>query len=89
MPSPASSSNAYFYSGKYYALVKVAPATKDDKIVNGAKLITTEWTSLAHSGFETVDSALMSLQTSKDAYFFSKDQYVRIIVNAGTTNDTI
>ncbi|KAJ7122355.1 hypothetical protein C8R44DRAFT_831600 [Mycena epipterygia] len=89
LPNPKNSDEAYFFFDKQYALIKVAPGTTDDAIVNGPKTITDNWPSLKDAGFEVVDACLANPDNSEEAYFFSGDKYVLIKVEPATTDDTI
>ncbi|KAI0676608.1 hypothetical protein C8Q78DRAFT_1065378 [Trametes maxima] len=51
LPNPSNSAEAYFFSGEQYALINIAPGSNGDYIVNGPKLVRTEWPSLHQAGF--------------------------------------
>lgn len=51
LPNPDNSDEAYFFSGENYALINIQPGTTDDYIVNGPKLVRTEWPSLHEAEF--------------------------------------
>ncbi|KAI0860057.1 hypothetical protein F4860DRAFT_515317 [Xylaria cubensis] len=80
---------AYFFCGKSYSLIKVEPGTNNDEIVNGPKLISTEWPSLHESSFSTVDSSVMIPKSDPEAYFFNGADYCRIKIARGTNDDSI
>ncbi|PIL27047.1 transporter [Ganoderma sinense ZZ0214-1] len=46
MTNPDNPEEAYFFRGSDYVLVNICPGTTDDYIVNGPKLVHTEWPSL-------------------------------------------
>lgn len=80
---------AYFFRDKYYSLIKIKPGTTNDVIVNGPKLITTEWTSLRNENFATVDSTVAIPKSTPETFFFNGADYCRVKVARGTTNDSI
>ncbi|KAF8651597.1 hypothetical protein AX16_004687 [Volvariella volvacea WC 439] len=87
--SPTKKSEAYFFSGTRYALIKIVPGTTDDYIINGPKSIVSEWPSLRNAGFSMVDAVLPSPNGNGETYFFSGNRYALIRVIPGTTDDYV
>ncbi|MFI1303021.1 hemopexin repeat-containing protein [Streptomyces sioyaensis] len=80
----------YLFKGDQYALVKSAPGTTDDKIINGPKAITEGWPSLKGTVFENgIDAAVQSPANTEEVYLFTEDQYVLVNYAPGTTDDKI
>lgn len=86
--NPYNTQEAYFFADTRYALVKVAPGTTDDTIVNGPKLIVREWPSLKAAHFGKVD-AVLPTGDDHEAYFFAQDEYALIDIAPGTNNDKL
>ncbi|KIM41606.1 hypothetical protein M413DRAFT_27916 [Hebeloma cylindrosporum] len=89
LPNPADKSQAYFFSGTRYALIKINPWSNDDYIAIGPNFIADEWPSLRKAGFTTIDLALTNPANTDEAYFFSGSRYVLINVKPGSNNDYI
>ncbi|KAG8723688.1 hypothetical protein FRC09_002222 [Ceratobasidium sp. 395] len=86
--NPYNPQEAYFFADTRYALVSAHPMTAEDKIINGPKLIATEWPSLKAAGFGRID-AVLPTGDGYEAYFFSRDKYALINTSPGTTKDYI
>ncbi|KAG8737308.1 hypothetical protein FRC10_008366 [Ceratobasidium sp. 414] len=86
--NPANKKEAYFFADTQYALISVEPATNNDKIVNGPKLIVREWPSLKAAHFGKVD-AVLPTGDDNEAYFFAQDEYALVDVAPGTNNDKL
>lgn len=80
---------AYWFKDKQYVRIGgINPGTTDDHIITGPKSITDFWPSLKQAGFHDVDSVLP--MPGNEAYFFCKDQYVRVgKIIPGTTDDYV
>ncbi|KAF9258743.1 hypothetical protein L218DRAFT_876344, partial [Marasmius fiardii PR-910] len=90
LPNPNNSSEAYFFSGGQYALIKIKPdKNNDDTIVSGPKPILDNWPSLKQAGFGVIDAILPYPGDSKKAYFFSGKKYALIDIKPGSTDDKI
>ncbi|PIL27046.1 transporter [Ganoderma sinense ZZ0214-1] len=89
LPHPQNPSDAYFFSGEMYALVRYNPGELNDSLVIGPKVITNEWKSLRKAGFDYVDSAMTNPANSDEAYFFRGSDYVLVKIRPGTTDDSI
>ncbi|KAI3317683.1 Hemopexin-like domain-containing protein [Xylariaceae sp. AK1471] len=78
---------AYFFRGKQYVRVEVKPGTNDDTVVgSGPKPIRGNWSVLDQVGFDTVDAILTSPHDG-NTYFFSGNDYVRMVIKPATTYD--
>ncbi|KAG9122127.1 hypothetical protein FRC07_001629 [Ceratobasidium sp. 392] len=83
LPYPGVPKQAYFFCGTQYVVVKYTPGTTDDSIVHRPKPISAGWSSLAKAGFHRIDSVLPNPANEKEAYFFSRDQYVLVNFTPG------
>lgn len=85
--NPASNDEVYVFAETKYVLMKFAPP---GSIINGPKMVVTEWPSLRKAGFAgRVSAILPNPGNSYEAYFFCEDKYALISIKPGTNDDFI
>ncbi|GBE86747.1 hypothetical protein SCP_0906280 [Sparassis crispa] len=75
----------YVFAETKYVLMHFDPP---GSIINGPKLVVTEWPSLRKAKFAgRVDAILPNPDNDREAYFFSGDSYALVNVQPGSTDD--
>ncbi|QRV92977.1 hemopexin domain protein [Ceratobasidium sp. AG-Ba] len=84
LPCPGHENRAYFFSESKYARIQFTPGDgSKEEILGGVRSIHDNWKSIVKAGWSQVDAAMLVPGEENQAYFFSGNEYCRVLFKEG------